>query len=108
MKVEEHHVVHVFIREFKKLKPSDERFEAKFNVLGELVKHHIQEEEGEILPQAQDSDLDWEALDAKVMTRREQLMSSGSIFSRKAKGRPAGEKARVSPRGRFVQSYVTT
>ena len=87
--VEEYHLVHVLIRELKKLKPSDERFEAKFNVLGELVKHHIEEEEGEILPQAQDSDLDWQALDAKVMKRREQLMSSGSVSSRKAKGRPA-------------------
>ena len=38
--VEEHHLVHGLIRELKKLKPSDERFEAKFNVLGELVKHH--------------------------------------------------------------------
>src|SRR5687767_3027988 len=41
--VEEHHLVHVLIAELKRLKPSDERFEAKFNVLGELVKHHIEE-----------------------------------------------------------------
>src|SRR5581483_4897420 len=46
--VEEHHVVHVLIGELKKLKPSDERFQAKFSVLSELVKHHIEEEEGEI------------------------------------------------------------
>ena len=38
-------------------------------------KHHIEEEEGDILPQAQDSDVDWEALNAKVIKRREQLMS---------------------------------
>ena len=47
---EEHHVVHVVIRELRKLKRSDERFKAKFNVLGELVKHHIEEEEGEPPP----------------------------------------------------------
>src|SRR5688572_24449985 len=83
--VEEHHLVHVLIRELKKLKPSDERFEAKFNVLGELVKHHIEEEEGEILPQAENSNLDWEALGARVMTRRDQLMSSGGVSSTKTK-----------------------
>ena len=62
-----------------------------------LVKHHIEEEEGDNLPQAQDSDLDWQALDAKVMKRREQLMSSGSVSSRKAKGRPPAAAGRKSP-----------
>ena len=56
--IEEHHLVHVLIAELKKLKPSDERFEAKFTVLGELVKHHIEEEEGEMLPQAEKSNID--------------------------------------------------
>ena len=37
--VEEHHLVHVLIKELKKLKPKDEVFQAKFKVLGELVKH---------------------------------------------------------------------
>ena len=45
--VERHHLVHVLIKELKKLKPKDEVFQAKFKVLGELVKHHI-EEEGEM------------------------------------------------------------
>ena len=44
--VEEHHLVHVLIAELKKLKSSDDKFQAKFCVLGELVKHHIEEEEG--------------------------------------------------------------
>ena len=60
--VEEHHLVHVLIKELKKLKPKDEVFQAKFKVLGELVKHHIEEEEEEMLPKAQESDLDWEKL----------------------------------------------
>ncbi len=71
--VEEHHLVHVLIRELKKLKPKDEVFQAKFNVLGELVKHHIEEEEGEMLPKAQESDIDWEKLETTVMKRRETM-----------------------------------
>ena len=58
--VEEHHVVHVLIAELKKLTPSSKRLEVKFNVLSELMKHHIEEEEGEILPQAEESRLDRE------------------------------------------------
>jgi len=71
--VEEHHLVHVLIKELKKLKPKDEVFQAKFTVLGELVKHHIDEEEGEMLPKAQESDIDWEKLETSVMKRRETM-----------------------------------
>lgn len=81
--VEEHHLVHVLIRELKKLKPSNEAFEAKFNVLSELVKHHVQEEEGEILPQAEESDLDWEDLESKVMKRKEQLLAKPRSSARR-------------------------
>jgi hemerythrin superfamily protein len=79
--VEEHHLVHVLIRELKKLKPKDEVFQAKFKVLGELVKHHIEEEEGEMLPKAQESDIDWEKLETAVMKRRE--MMTGKLSGQK-------------------------
>ena len=72
---EEHHLVHVLIAELKKLDPSDDTFKAKFTVLGELVKHHVKEEEGEMFPQAQKAKIDWEALKAKVMERKEELMA---------------------------------
>ncbi len=70
---EEHHLVHVLVAELKKLDPSDEIFKAKFTVLGELVKHHVKEEEGEMFPKAQKADIDWEELGAEVTERKEQL-----------------------------------
>lgn len=73
--VEEHHLVHVLIKELKKLKPSDEKFQAKFTVLGELVKHHIEEEENEMLPQAEESEIDWESLETRVIKRKEALLA---------------------------------
>ena len=76
--VEEHHLVHVLIKELKKLKPANEIFQAKFKVLGELVKHHIEEEEGEMLPKAEKSDIDWEKLEMTVMKRKEALMAKGA------------------------------
>jgi hemerythrin superfamily protein len=70
---EEHHLVHVLIGELKKLDASDASFTAKFTVLGELIKHHVKEEEGEMFPKAQKADLDWEALNVEVHERKEQL-----------------------------------
>jgi hemerythrin superfamily protein len=86
--VEEHHLVHVLIKELKKLKPKDEVFQAKFKVLSELVKHHIEEEEGEMLPKAQESDIDWESLETAVMKRRDivSTKSSGSKKTSKRQG----------------------
>jgi hemerythrin superfamily protein len=72
---EEHHLVHVLIAELKELDPRDATFIAKFTVLGELVKHHVKEEEGEMFPQAQKAKIDWEELKAEVMERKEQLMA---------------------------------
>ena len=83
--VEEHHVVHVLIKELKKLKPSDPKFQAKFKVLGEMVKHHIEEEEGEVLPKAEESDIDWHSLEERVMKQKETLLSK-STGGRKGAG----------------------
>jgi hemerythrin superfamily protein len=72
---EEHHLVHLLIDELKELKPSDDTFKAKFTLLGELVKHHVKEEEGEMFPQAQKAKIEWEELKTEVMGRKEQLMA---------------------------------
>jgi hemerythrin superfamily protein len=71
--LEEHHVVHGLLGELKKMEPSDERYDAKFTVLAENVRHHIKEEESEMFPKAEDSEIDWEALCSQVMKRKEQL-----------------------------------
>ena len=72
---EEHHLVHVLIAELKNLEPSDDIFKAKFTLLGELVKHHVKEGEGEMFPQAQKAKIEWEELKTEVMGRKEQLMA---------------------------------
>ena len=71
--LEEHHVVHGLLGELKKMKPSDERYDAKFTVLAENVRHHIKEEESEMFPKAEDCEIDWEALCSQVVKRKEQL-----------------------------------
>ena len=72
---EEHHLVHVLIAELKKLDPSDDTFKAKFTVLGELVKHHVKEEEGTMFPQAQKAKIDWQELNAEALERKDELLA---------------------------------
>jgi hypothetical protein len=93
--LEEHHLVHRTIAELKKMKPRDERFKAKFTVLGESVKHHIEEEESEMLPKAEESDIDWEALEKRVQKRKEQLASKFSSVSRNGKATRGKAKSRA-------------
>ncbi|MDQ6696157.1 MAG: hemerythrin domain-containing protein, partial [Actinomycetota bacterium] len=48
--LEEHHVVKWTLSELEKLDASDERFHPKVTVLIESVRHHVEEEEGEMFP----------------------------------------------------------
>ncbi len=48
--LEEHHVVKWTLSELEKMDPEDERFDAKVAVLIESVRHHMEEEEGEMFP----------------------------------------------------------
>ncbi len=80
--LEEHHVVHGLIGELKKMKPGDDRYDAKFTVLAENVRHHIKEEESEMFPKAEDCEIDWEALCSQVVKRKEQLMAKTSATSK--------------------------
>ena len=73
--LEEHHVVEFLVKELRKMGPKDERYRAKFQVLSEIVKHHIEEEESQILPQAEESDLDLTDLGQDAMARKEKLMA---------------------------------
>jgi hemerythrin superfamily protein len=75
---EEHHVAKLLIGELAPLKSSG-RFEAKFTVLAENVRHHIEEEEGEIFPKIEKSGFDLETLGQEMKERKMRLMQEVSI-----------------------------
>jgi hemerythrin-like domain-containing protein len=73
--LEEHHVVELLIAELKQLDPSDGTFDPKFKVLTENVEHHIEEEEGELLPEAaKDLGSETEQLGNQMEQRKRQLL----------------------------------
>jgi hemerythrin superfamily protein len=69
----EHHVVKFLIAELAQMKAGDDHFDSKVCVLGELVNHHVQEEEKDIFEALRDSGVDLDALGEKFLNRKEEL-----------------------------------
>jgi hemerythrin-like domain-containing protein len=70
---EEHHVVDLLMGELEDLDVADEKWGAKAIVMKENIEHHIEEEEGEMFPQARQvfDRRELEELGARMAERRE-------------------------------------
>ncbi len=66
--LEEHHLVKLTLLELDKMSPKDERYCAKVTVLMENVRHHVEEEEEELLPKLR------ELLEPKKLKELGELM----------------------------------
>jgi hypothetical protein len=74
---EEHHVARVLIAELDRDGRGGDHRDAKFTVLAESVRHHIKEEEGEMLPKAKELKIDFEALGQQMLARKKELQRNG-------------------------------
>ncbi|WKB54247.1 hemerythrin domain-containing protein [Eleftheria terrae] len=76
--IEEAEVEHAsakwLIEQLRTMSPDNPRFAATVTVLGEYVKHHIKEEEGDIFEKLSRSRIEWEALLEEMHERRTELM----------------------------------
>lgn len=89
---EEHHTAEQLMDELMNMEPGNQDFDAKFHVLIENVKSHIDEEEAEMLPHAAEVGLArMEQLGKRMAERRMQLMSEGTSPTRK---RSTGTRSR--------------
>jgi hypothetical protein len=74
---EEHHVARVLIAELDSGRRGDDHRYAKFTVLSENVRHHIKEEENEMLPKTKGLDIDFMILGKKMLDRKKELETKG-------------------------------
>jgi hypothetical protein len=61
--------------------PCDDLYDAKVTVLGEQIKHHVQEEEEELFPEIEDSKMDVAAVGKELAARKTALMTQLGIMA---------------------------
>lgn len=74
----EHDGAKVLIAEISRGSSDDEFFDAKVKVLGEMIKHHVKEEEKRsdgLFTQAKEAGLDMDALGERMRARKEELLA---------------------------------
>jgi hemerythrin superfamily protein len=69
----EHASAKELIAQLNEMEPGDELYDAKVTVLSEYIDHHVKEEEEEMFPKAQKSDLDAKGLGDEMRARKQEL-----------------------------------
>lgn len=69
----EHASAKQLIKEIESMQPGDALYDAKIKVLGEYVRHHIQEEEKQMFPAAAKAGIDTPELADELAERKEAL-----------------------------------
>jgi hemerythrin superfamily protein len=71
----EHASAKALIAEIEAMQVGEPLFDAKVKVLGEYIKHHVEEEETEMFPECRDAGMDLKALGQQLLARKEELMA---------------------------------
>jgi Hemerythrin HHE cation binding domain len=82
----EHEEAKEIMTELEAMDGEDERLEPKFSELIECVQHHVEEEEGELLPMVEESTMDL-ALYGEQMTERKEDLAE-TLRAEKSQARP--------------------
>jgi hypothetical protein len=75
----EHATVKNLIGEIEAMEVGEELYDAKMRVLGEMVKHHIKEEEEELFPELEAAKMDLNAVGKEIEERKEELMAETQV-----------------------------
>lgn len=75
----EHASVKDLVAQIRDMESDEELYDAKVKVLGEYVKHHVEEEEGELFQQLRDTDFDAEDIGERLLERKQELMAEQGI-----------------------------
>ena len=71
----EHETLKDLIEQIEGSDSDDDLFDAHVKVLGEYVKHHVKEEEGELFPNLRKSEMDLVEVGAQLAARKKELMA---------------------------------
>ena len=96
----EHDGAKKLIDEIEAAGPDDDYFDARINVLAEMINHHVNEEEkrGGMFARARGSDMDLESLGEQLRQRKRQIMEGGEAT---ASGEPATAMPQRRGRGKI-------
>jgi len=61
------------IAEIEVMDPADDLYDAKVRVLGEQIRHHVEEEEEELFSEVEDSDMDVAEVGDRLTARKAEL-----------------------------------
>jgi hemerythrin HHE cation binding domain-containing protein len=73
--VVEHATVKNLIGEIEAMEVGEQLYDAKIRVLGEMVKQHIKEEEEELFPELQSTEMDLDGVGKQLADRKKELMA---------------------------------
>ena len=74
--VVEHASAKDLIAQIQEMDPGDDLYDAKVKVLGEMVQHHVDEEEEEMFPKVRELKLDLAQLGAEMQARQKEIEAS--------------------------------
>jgi hemerythrin-like domain-containing protein len=99
---QEHHTAEQLMDELMKMEPGNSEFDAKFHVLIENVKKHIEEEEAEMLPQAAEVGM------ARLERLGQQMAERKQALMREPNGRSAGRTRASTTSGTRTRRTTST
>ena len=86
------------MREIEGAGPDHDYFDAQVNVLSEMIKHHVKEEEQRdgMFAKARQSEMDLETLGEEMQQRKDELMGEAEVDRERAPPRTGGEGDQAS------------
>jgi hemerythrin superfamily protein len=98
--LEEHQTVKQLISELRGMEEADDEFASQFSELVENVQHHVEEEENEMLPKVEESELDLDSLGQQMSQRKQEMQNGGRATKKTANARSSRKSAGSKSSGR--------
>lgn len=95
----EHQSAKDLIAKIEGMTPDDEQFKATVKVLGEYIKHHVKEEEGELFPALKKTEVDLKEMGTQLAERKFALMEEMGIEAEEPPA-PARKKSTARAKSR--------